>query len=153
MLMNTSDSASKVATTIPLARHARRSVAAAVAVIALLSACGSDDSGEPSDAAQNAQSDDGGGVEVPQGATLCSVYAGEYRSILDNPTPFGEDGWDDEAAELVELAMVLEELAPPEQAGPAEANVSYFQALANVESASEFVPDSNAFNLHLAETC
>ena len=90
---------------------------------------------------------------VSDGATLCGVYTDEYRVVLDSPTPFGEDGWEDEAQELVRLAEVLEQLAPADQSANAAANVGYFQALADVESASELVADSNTFNVYLVETC
>ncbi|MEZ5376022.1 MAG: hypothetical protein R2733_05860 [Acidimicrobiales bacterium] len=92
-------------------------------------------------------------VAVPEGATLCSVYTDSYEPILSAPTAFGEDGWEDEAKQLVDLAKQLEQLAPAEQADNATANVGYFQALADVKSASEFVPGSNDFNSYLRSSC
>lgn len=107
-----------------------------------LAACGGDDD----DAA-------GGPVVVPDGATLCGTFNDDYFPILTSPTAFGEDGWEDEAAELVRLSQILEQLAPADQADNAAANVDYFEALAAVESASAFVPGSNAFNEFLVGTC
>jgi hypothetical protein len=129
---------------------------AAVAVITALAtaACGgADDTTSTADPIVTESARDETAVDVPEGATLCGVYTDEYQVLLDSPTPFGEDGWEDEAQELLRLAAVLEQLAPDEQAANAEANVGYFQALADVESASEFIEGSNAFNLFLIETC
>ena len=92
-------------------------------------------------------------AEVPEGATLCGVYAEDYQPILTNPTAFGEEGFEEEAQELVTLAQQLEALAPADVAEDAADNTGYFRALANTESASDFVSGSNAFNQYLAEEC
>lgn len=106
-----------------------------------VAACGDDDDGAA------------GPASVPEGATLCGVANDDYFPILDSPTPFGEEGWEAEAAELVRLAQILEQLAPADQAANAADNVGYFEALAAVESASEFVPGSNEFTAYLRTTC
>ena len=148
-------------------RPSARAVAAVAVALALtgLTACGgSDDSSQSTDTDQDSNTDQSTDTDqdsdgrsspagVPDDATLCAIYINEYKVILDSPTPFGEDGWEDEAQELVRLAGTLEELAPADQAANAAANVGYFQALADVESASEFVADSNAFNASLLEAC
>ncbi len=92
-------------------------------------------------------------VEVPEGVSLCDVYTDTYQPILLSPIAFGEDGWEDQANELVAQAQLLEQLAPPEQADNAKANVGYFQAQADVVSASEFVAGSNEFNAYIGSTC
>ena len=92
-------------------------------------------------------------VEVPEGATLCGVYTESYQPILTSPIAFGEDGWEEQANELVAHAKLLEQLAPADQADNAKANVGYFQAQADVASASEFVAGSNDFNTYLGSTC
>ena len=128
----------------------QRRLSGAVIVAALITgACGGSDESSSDSAGTDAPP----GVEVPDGATLCGTYADEYKVILDGPTVFGEDGWDAEAQELVRLATILQQLAPADQAANAAANVGYFQALADVESAGEFVDGSNAFNFFLIEDC
>ncbi len=111
----------------------------AILAACALTACGSDD--------------DDASMGVPDGATLCGVYAEDYRPILNDPTPFGEDGWEEEAQALLAQAQVLERLAPTDQAENADANVAYFQALADIESATDHVAASNEFNAYLRTTC
>lgn len=129
----------------------RRLAVSKVAAIAVVTALAATACGGSDDSTADTTNDTT--VEVPDGATLCGVYTDEYKVIVDSPTPFGEDGWEDEAQELLRLAGVLEQLAPADQAADASANVGYFQALADVESASESIEGSNAFNLYLVETC
>ncbi len=97
--------------------------------------------------------DDEASVDIPDGATLCGVYAEVYQPILSDPTAFGEDGWEDEAGELLAQSRVLAQLAPADQAENADANVAYFQALADIESAADHVAASNEFNTYLRTTC
>ncbi len=116
-------------------------VVAAVSGALLLGGCGDDES------SSDASGDSGGsgGVEIPEGATFCSVFDGEYAEALSNAVPATDDGFQDAADAITEWAMVLQQLAPADVADLAQANVDYHRAQANMESASDFIPQSNEF--------
>ncbi|MEZ5229812.1 MAG: hypothetical protein R2710_25070 [Acidimicrobiales bacterium] len=67
------------------------------------------------------------------------------------PTAFGEDGWEDEAKQLVDLAKQLDSW--PRRTSRQRRRRTWAQALADVKSASEFVPGSNDFNSYLRSSC
>ncbi len=106
-------------------------------------ACGGDDT--DSEAAVS--------VEVPDDATFCSVFSGQYRSALDAAVPATDAGFDDSSATITAWAEVLNNLAPTEIGDQAEANVGYHRAQQNKQSASDFVPGSNEMHEWADSNC
>lgn len=97
--------------------------------------------------------DDGAEIEVPEDATFCSVFSGEYRTAVNDAVPITDDRFGERTAAIVAWAEVLVDLAPPELASEAADNLSYHQAQAAVESAAEFIPGSNAMHAWANSNC
>ncbi len=96
-------------------------------------ACGGDDSGV-------------GSVDIPEGATFCSVFEGQYRQAIDDAVPITDGRFDETIGEIVAWAEVLSDLAPAEIADEALDNLRYHEAQAQTASAAEFIPGSNAMH-------
>jgi hypothetical protein len=97
--------------------------------------------------------DDDISVAIPEGATFCSIFDGEYREALENAVPVGDDAFGEATSEIVAWAEVLADLAPAEIADEAQDNLRYHEAQAAVESAAEFIPGSNAMHAWANERC
>ena len=74
-------------------------------------------------------------VDIPEGATFCSVYNGEYRQAL-NVSPVADPT---AAATVASWAEVLAALAPSEIASAAEDNAQYAKDVAGGVSPSDSV--------------
>lgn len=94
-----------------------------------------------------------GSVEVPQGATFCSIFNGQYREALGNAVPITDEAFEETIGEIVAWADVLVPLAPEEIAEEASDNLRYHQAQAAVSSAAAFIPGSNAMHAWANEHC
>lgn len=92
-------------------------------------------------------------IEVPEGATFCSLYAGEYREALDAAVPVTDDGFTESSTLIAAWAEALAALAPPEIAGQAQDNYRYHLALAEIRSAADFIPGSNAMHEWARSNC
>ena len=95
----------------------------------------------------------GGGIDVPDDATFCSVFSGEYRQALDDAVPVTDDAFSERIGAIVAWAEVLVRLAPEELAGEAADNLKYHQAQAAVRSAADFIPGSNAMHAWANVNC
>lgn len=89
----------------------------------------------------------------PEGATFCSVFHDQYREALADAVPITDDAFSESTAEIVVWAEVLASLAPQEIAAEAADNVRYHRAQAEVSSASDFIPGSNAMHAWANENC
>jgi hypothetical protein len=85
-------------------------------------------------------------VEVPDDATFCSVFEGEYGAALAAAVPITDDGFAESVGQIVAWAQVLVDLAPGEIREHAQANLEYHKAQAAIRSASEFIPGSSAMH-------
>lgn len=74
-----------------------------------------------------------GEVDIPAGATFCSVFTGEWRDAL-NTSPVADP---DAPERLVYWSEVLAALAPDEIAAEAEHNAQYARDLAGGAASSE----------------
>ncbi len=92
-------------------------------------------------------------VEIPDGATFCSVFDGEYTSALDDAVPITDDGFGESTARIVAWAEVLLTLAPDEIITQAEDNLRLHEAHAAVKSASDFIPGSNEMHAWAWDNC
>ena len=106
----------------------------------VLTSCGDDDSATVA-------------VEVPDGATFCSVFLDQYKAALGNAVPITDDAFDDRIGQIVAWAEVLLDLAPDEMATQAEDNLEYHLAQAAVKSASDFIPGSNEMHAWANTNC
>ena len=115
----------------------RRFVAVVVVLGLMVAACGGDDS-------------ERGAVDIPEGATFCSVFNGEYRQTLQT-SPVA----DPTAAErLVGWAEVLAALAPAEIVRQANDNARYARDIAEgVSPEDSVVAGSTAFHEWAGENC
>lgn len=111
------------------------SLAAVAGVMLLTVACGGDD--------------DAGSVSVPEGATFCSVFTGEYRDAL-TASPVADES---AASELAKWAEVLVVLAPAEIAEAARDNLEFIKAFTSGDSPEEFADGSFEFNEWAGSTC
>jgi hypothetical protein len=85
---------------------------------------------------------DSDSVAVPEGATFCSVFTGEYRDALMT-SPLADES---AGPELLKWAEVLVELAPDEIADEAADNVRFIEAFTSGASPDEFADGSFEFN-------
>jgi hypothetical protein len=92
-------------------------------------------------------------IEVPEGATFCSVFQGEYAEALGAAVPVTDEGFNEAATLIVAWAEVLADLAPGGVAADAADNVRYHRAQADLRSAAEFIPGSNAMHAWSAANC
>jgi len=113
-----------------------------------IAGCGGDDDAGGDDASPSAIT-----VEVPEGATFCSVFTDGYRPSIDAAVPFGDPEFTAAAGATLAWAHVLQDLAPAELAAQAEANVQYHLAQIEVRSASDFIPLSNELSEYGFENC
>lgn len=97
--------------------------------------------------------DDGTAIEVAEDATFCSVFAGQYRQALDAAVPITDEGFSTATDELAAWAQVLVDLAPSEIEAEAQDNLQMHLAQAEVESAAEFIPGSNAMHAWANTNC
>lgn len=107
----------------------RVSTAAVVVGTLLLGACGGG-------------GDDAGSVSVPEGATFCSVFTGEYRDAL-MASPVADES---APSELLTWAEVLVALAPDEVADAARDNLRFIEAFTSGASPDEFSDGSYEFH-------
>ncbi|MEZ5261253.1 MAG: hypothetical protein R2755_05615 [Acidimicrobiales bacterium] len=134
-------------------------LALAVALVGGLGACGGDDGATAAPAASTASGAGSGAadaraaVEVPAGATFCSVFLDRYRPAIDAAVAFGQPGWEESVQELVEIARVLEAVAPEELRDAAAENVAYHRAQAEQRSASAHVAGSNELSGYGFQNC
>ena len=115
----------------------RRQLAAVVVLGLVVAACGGDDS-------------EGVSVDIPEGATFCSVFNGEYRqALVTSPVA------DPSAAErLVSWAEVLAALAPAEIVSEANDNARYSRDIADgVSPDDSVVAGSVAFHEWAGGNC
>ena len=92
-------------------------------------------------------------VEVPDDATFCSVFFGEYEAALDDAVPITDDGFGGATARIVAWAEVLVSLAPAEIGAQADDNLRYHRAQAELRSAAEFIPGSNEMHAWADANC
>lgn len=85
-------------------------------------------------------------VEIPDDATFCSVFTGQYREALGNAVPVSDPAFVERTSEIVAWAQVLATLAPDEIADEAQDNLGYHRAQAAITSAADFIPGSNALH-------
>lgn len=111
-----------------------------IVALLFLAACGDDDTATVS-------------VEVPDGATFCSVFLDQYEAAVDDAVPITDDAFDERIARIVAWADVLRSLAPDEIAAQAEDNLRYHEAQAAVRSASDFIPGSNDMHAWAWDNC
>jgi len=98
----------------------------------------------------------GGGsvaVDIPDDATFCSVFSGEYKAALSDAVPATDDGFGAASARINAWAEVLVSLAPDEIAVEAADNLSYHQAQADLLSAAAFIPGSNEMHAWANANC
>jgi len=116
----------------------RRQAAAVVIVLGLVVAsCGGGD-------------DAGGGVDIPEGATFCSVFTGEWSDAV-NASPVADPNAPERAAYWSE---VLAALAPDEIAVEAQHHARYVRDLADGRtSLGATLTGSSAFIEFAGETC
>jgi hypothetical protein len=92
-------------------------------------------------------------IEMPAGATFCSVYAGEYQEALDSAVPVTDEGFAESSMLIAAWAEALVTLAPPEIAAQAQDNYRYHLAQAELKSAADFIPGSNAMHEWARSNC
>ena len=92
-------------------------------------------------------------VQVPDGATFCSVFDGDYSEALNDAVPITDEGFAESTARIVAWAEVLLALAPGEITAQAEDNLEYHQAQAAVKSAADFIPGSNEMHAWARDNC
>lgn len=92
-------------------------------------------------------------VAVPDGATFCSVFLGEYRDALADAVPITDDGFAARIGAIVGWAIVLDDLAPAEIADPATDNLNMHRAQQAVQSAADFIPGSNQMHAWANTDC
>jgi len=109
-------------------------------MLLVLGACGDDDTSVAS-------------ADVPEGATFCSVFEGEYRTALAEAVPITDDAFGERIGVIVAWAEALVELAPAELADDAADNLSMHQAQEAVQSAAEFIPGSNEMHAWANTNC
>ncbi|NQV06338.1 hypothetical protein HQ535_07290 [bacterium] len=92
-------------------------------------------------------------IEVRENATFCSVFDGGYSTALSEAVPITDDSFNDRIGHIVAWAGVLVDLAPDEIASEAGDNLKYHEAQAAVESATDFIPGSNAMHAWAHDSC
>ena len=100
-----------------------------------------------------AADDAGAQIEVPSGATFCSVYGGEYRIALDAAVPITDDRFAERADGIVAWARVLLDLAPEEIRDQALSNLRYHEAQRDRGSAADPIEGSNAMHAWAQTNC
>jgi hypothetical protein len=91
-----------------------------------------------------------GGVDIPEGATFCSVFTGEWRDAV-NASPVVDPDAPERAAHRSE---VLAALAPDEIAVEAQHHARYARDLANgATSSGDTLTGSGAFIEWAGENC
>jgi hypothetical protein len=81
-------------------------------------------------------------VAIPDDATFCSVFLGEYTAALSDAAPATDDGFGAASGRITAWAEALVSLAPGEIGDQAKDNLLYHQAQAELRSAAEFIPGS-----------
>ena len=92
-------------------------------------------------------------VDVPDDATFCSVFLGEYKAALSDALPATDDGFGAASARLNAWAEVLVSLAPEEIGVQAKDNLLYHQAQADLLSAAAFIAGSNEMHAWANANC
>jgi len=92
-------------------------------------------------------------VDVPDDATFCSVFSGEYKAALSDAVPATDAGFGAASARINDWAKVLVSLAPGELRVQAEDNLSYHQAQTELRSAAAFIPGSNEMHAWANANC
>lgn len=92
-------------------------------------------------------------LDVPEGATFCSVFDGEYATALAASVPVTDPTFQERAQATLAWSEILRDLAPPEIADQAEDNVSYHRAQAALRSAADFIPGSNDMHAWAHANC
>ena len=92
-------------------------------------------------------------IDVPEGATFCSVFDGAYSEALSHAVPITDDTFDEQIGEIVAWAGVLVDLAPAEISNEAGDNLKYHEAQAAVRSAADFIPGSNTMHAWARDNC
>ena len=92
-------------------------------------------------------------VDVPDDATFCSVFLGEYKAALSDAVAATDAGFDAASARINAWAEVLVSLAPEEIGVQAKDNLLYHQAQADLLSAAAFIPGSNEMHAWANATC
>ena len=108
-------------------------------VLLMIAACGS--------------GDDGADITVPEGATFCSVFQGEYRAALDGAVPATDERFGERAATIAAWAEILWGLAPDEVSDDAMANLQYHEAQLDRVSAAEHIAGSNDMHAWAQANC
>ena len=92
-------------------------------------------------------------VEIPDDATFCSVFLGEYTAALSDAVPVTDGGFDAASSRVAAWAEILASLAPAEIGDQANDNLRYHRAQAELRSAADFIPGSNEMHAWAAANC
>ncbi len=92
-------------------------------------------------------------VDVPDDATFCSVFLGEYKAALSDAVAASDGGFDAASARINAWAEVLVSLAPFGIGDQATDNLLYHQAQADLRSAAAFIPGSNEMHAWANANC
>ena len=92
-------------------------------------------------------------VDVPDDATFCSVFLGEYKAALSDAVAVTDAGFDAASARINAWAEVLVSLAPEEIGVQAKDNLLYHQAQADLLSAAVFIAWSNEMHAWANANC